>query len=105
MPPVRRFKEKKEIVEVEEGEEEEEKDGEEKNKITDINVQIGSTDMDVGPQESLTVCAIDCEMCYTKIGLELTRVSIYPCIFILFYTLTFSILSSLFSLSSVSVCL
>ena len=39
-----------------------------------MNVQVGSMDMDPGPQEPLSVCAIDCEMCYTKIGLELTRV-------------------------------
>ena len=74
LPPVIRYKEIKEIVEVEEGEEEEEDEGgDEKNDVM-MNVQVGSTDMDPGPQEPLSVCAIDCEMCYTKIGLELTRV-------------------------------
>lgn len=82
LPPVIRYKETKEIIEVEEGEEEEEEerneDGEEKGGITDSNVHKSSTDTDPVPQEPLSVCAIDCEMCYTKAGLELTRVRIVP---------------------------
>jgi hypothetical protein len=85
LPPVIRYKETKEIIEIEEGEEEEEEeeeeegivDGEEKVLI-DSNVHESSTDTDPVPQEPLSVCAIDCEMCYTKAGLELTRVCIVP---------------------------
>ena len=84
LPPVIRYKDTKEIVEVEEGEEEEgeeeerNEDGEEKEVIMDSNVHKSSTDTDPVPQEPLSVCAIDCEMCYTKAGLELTRVRIVP---------------------------
>ena len=84
LPPVIRYKETKDIVEIEEGEEEEEEeeegneDGEEKGEIMESNLHKSSTDTDPVPQEPLYVCAIDCEMCYTKAGLELTRVRIVP---------------------------
>ena len=100
LPPVIRYKETKEIVEIEEGEEEEEEgneDGEGRGEIMDRNVHESSTDTDPAPQEPLSVCAIDCEMCYTKAGLELTRVrGLYSFFYSIFFFYSFSNLRSLF---------
>ena len=106
LPPVIRYKETKEIVEIEEGEEEEEEeeeeerneDGEEKGEIMDSTVHKSSTDTDPVLQEPLSVCAIDCEMCYTKAGLELTRVRIVPLSAPSSFFIPYSLFSILYSL-------
>jgi hypothetical protein len=102
LPPVIRYKKTKEIIEIEEGEEEEEEeegneDGEEKEVVMDTNVHKSSTDTDPVPQEPLSVCAIDCEMCYTKAGLELTRVRIVPLSALSSFFILYSLFFILFS--------
>ena len=83
------MKEEEEGEEVEEGEEEEEEEegresmtvhsntGKEHSSTKSIEKNLLSQTGNEGfvPPIYLSVCGIDCEMCYTELGLELARVS------------------------------